>query len=242
MIERPNTAAIAIALGLVLGGFLAGNGIVRSKTAERYVTVKGVAEQEAKADLAIWPLRVVAADNDLTAANGQLQSSVRRIRAFLARHGVDTTQLTLQDFAVRDANADQYGGNRSGPRYVIQQTLLIRSTQPDVVAAASQRLAELVSEGVVLSSGEQYGRGGPSYVFTGLNQLKPGMIAQATARAREAAGQFAQDAGSTLGPIRRANQGYFEILPRDQAQGIDEASQVNKVIRVVATVEYLIRD
>lgn len=240
--ERPMTAAIVVAVGVALGGFLAGNGIVRSKTAERYVTVKGVAEQEAKADLAIWPLRVVAADNDLTAANGQLQSSVRRIRAFLARHGVDTTQLTLQDFAVRDANADQYGGNRSGPRYVIQQTLLIRSTQPDVVAAASQRLAELVSEGVVLSSGEQYGSGGPSYVFTGLNELKPGMIAQATARAREAAEQFAQDAGSTLGPIRRANQGYFEILPRDQAQGIDEASQVNKVIRVVATVEYLIRD
>ena len=241
-LDRPLIGTTVLALGIVVGGFLAGNGFVRAKQAERYVTVKGVAEQEAKANLAIWPLRVMAADNDLATANAHQQASVRRIRAFLARHGVDTTQLTLQEFVVRDGQADQYSSNRGGPRYVITQTLLVRSTQPERVAAASQRVAELVSAGVVLSSGEQYGSGGPTFVFTGLNKMKPAMIAQATARAREAAQQFAQDAGSTLGGIRQANQGYFEILPRDQAQGISEASQMNKVIRVVATVEYLLKD
>lgn len=241
-LDRPLVGTVVLALGIATAGLLAGSGFVRAKQAERYVTVKGVAEQQAKADLAIWPLKVIAADNDLAAANTALQQSVRRIRSFLARHGVDTTQLTLQEFAVRDGQADQYGNNRSGPRYVITQTLLVRSTEPDKIAAASQKVAELVSEGVVLSSGEQYGNGGPTFVFTGLNKLKPAMIAQATARAREAAQQFAQDAGSTLGGIRQANQGYFEILPRDQAQGISEASQVNKVVRVVATVEYLLKD
>lgn len=240
-IDRSLAGTIILAVGIATAGLLAGSGFVRAKQAERYVTVKGVAEREAKATLAIWPLRIVAANNDLTQANTQLQRSVDRIKLFLARHGVDTTQLTLQEFAVRDGEADQYG-NRSGPRYVITQAIMVRSTNPDVVAAASQRVAELVSEGVVLSSGEQYGAGGPTFVFTGLNELKPAMIAQATARAREAAEQFAQDAGSELGGIRQANQGYFEILPRDQAQGINEASQVNKTIRVVATVEYLLKD
>lgn len=240
-IDRPLVGTIILAVGIATAGLLAGSGFVRAKQAERYVTVKGVAEREAKATLAIWPLRIVAANNDLAQANTQLQRSVDRIKLFLARHGVDTTQLTLQEFAVRDGEADQYG-NRSGPRYVITQAIMVRSTNPDVVAAASQRVAELVSEGVVLSSGEQYGAGGPTFVFTGLNELKPAMIAQATARAREAAQQFAQDAGSELGGIRQANQGYFEILPRDQAQGINEASQVNKTIRVVATVEYLLKD
>jgi hypothetical protein len=147
----------------------------------------------------------------------------------------------LQEFAVRDGEADQYGNNRTGPRYVITQTLMVRSTDPDRVAATSQQVHELVNDGVVFTSGEQYGNGGPTFVFTGLNELKPEMIAQATARAREAAAQFAADAGSDLGGIRQANQGYFEILPRDQAQGIGEASQVNKTIRVVATVEYLLK-
>ena len=75
---------------------------------------------------------------------------------------------------------------------------------------------------MLFSSGGEYGSGGPTFLFTGLNELKPAMIAEATARAREGAEQFAKDSGSALGGIRRANQGLFEILPRDRAQGISE--------------------
>ena len=77
----------------------------------------------------------------------------------------------------------------------------------------------------------EYGPGGPTYVFTKLNDLKPPMIAEATARAREAAEQFARDARSELGGIRRANQGIFEILPRDQAPGIFEGNSAGTAQR-----------
>jgi hypothetical protein len=89
-----------------------------------------------------------------------------------------------------------------------------------------------------MSSGQEYGNGGPTFVFTKLNDLKPQMIAEATASAREAAEQFARDSKSTLSGIKRGSQGYFEILPRDQAAGISEESQVLKRVRVVTTVEY----
>jgi hypothetical protein len=75
-------------------------------------------------------------------------------------------------------------------------------------------------------------------VFTGLNKLKPEMIGEATARAREGAEQFARDSRSSIGGIRRASQGVFEILPRDQADGISEASQITKTVRVVSTIDY----
>ena len=68
------------------------------------------------------------------------------------------------------------------------------------------------------------------------------MIAEATARAREAADQFATDSKSHLGGIRRANQGVFEILARDQAPGIQEQGQISKKVRVVATVEYFLKE
>ena len=120
--------------------------------------------------------------------------------------------------------------------------MLLRSTTIELVQTASQRVPELVKGGVVLSSGQEYGGGGPTFVFTGLNTLKPPMIAEATARAREGAEQFARDSRSTLTGIRRATQGVFEILPRDQAQGISEESQVTKRVRVVTTVEYGLRN
>jgi len=150
--------------------------------------------------------------------------------------------VALQDFGVSDAQANQYGGTvQPGSRYVIRQTMVVRSTEPDRIQRASQRVGDLVSAGVVLSSGQEYGGGGPTFVFTKLNTLKPQMIKQATARAREAAEQFASDARSSLGGIRQANQGVFEILPRDQAPGANESAQIRKIVRVVSTIDYYLR-
>ena len=241
--QTNTVAAAVVALGLAAAGLLAGNGFARGRANDRYVTVKGIAEREARADLAIWPIRLSAANNDLTVAHAQLQANVVKVQNFLKDHKLDPSQASLQDFSVSDASTNQYDNGRASARYVIHETMVIRSTQPDVVLAASQRVADLVNAGVVLSSGgpEMAGNGGPTFVFSGLNKLKPEMIAEATARAREAAEQFARDSRTTVGTIRQANQGIFEILPRDQAQGITEASQIVKTVRVVSTVEYFLR-
>ena len=235
--------ALILAAGVSLAGFLAGNGFARARSADRYVTVKGVAEREAKADLAIWPLSVVGADNSLTAAHAKLETSISGVRQFLVKHGIDTSQVELTGFSVTDALANEYGPERRPTnRYIIRETVMVRSVRPDLVSAASQQIGELAAIGVVVSSGPEYRGGGPTFVFTGLNKLKPQMIADATARAREAAEQFARDSHSDLGGIRQANQGIFEILPRDQAPGIAAESQINKTVRVVSTVEYFLKD
>jgi len=238
-VDRELLRPAIIALGITLAGLLIGGGFARGRAADRYVTVKGISEREVQADLAIWPLRLVSASDNLATANSQLQESLQKIRAFLTAQQIDASQATLQDFSVMDAQTNQYsGGISAGSRFVIRQTVVVRSTQPELINAASQRVSELVSDGVVLSSGGEYGNGGPTFVFTGLNALKPEMIGEATARARESAEQFARDSRSSIGGIRRASQGVFEILPRDQASGITEASQITKTVRVVSTIDY----
>jgi hypothetical protein len=47
---------------------------------------------------------------------------------------------------------NRFSGERGGPRFVIQQTVIVRSRTPDVVMAASQKVSELVAGGVILSS------------------------------------------------------------------------------------------
>ena len=232
-----------LAVGLVLAGWFVGHGFARGRSADRYVTVKGVSEREVRANLALWPLRIVATDNDLARAQARIAASVQEIRRFLVRNRVDTAGVELQGYEVNDAYANQFrSSGEVGNRYVIRQTVMVRSEQPDVVLAASQRVGELVNAGVVLSSGGDYGSGGPTFLFTQLNTLKPQMIGEATARARESAQQFARDSRSALGGIRTASQGMFEILPRDQAPGVQEESQLVKIVRVVSTVEYFLRD
>lgn len=234
-------AAIVLALGLALSGIFIGQGFARGRATDRYVEVKGLAEREVTADLALWPLRYVTTGDDLSVAQAQITRSTRQVFAFLSRHGIDTASVQLQALEVSDAFANRFPGERGGPRYVIQQTVMVRSRSPEVVVAASQRVSELVGAGVVLSSSGEYGIGGPTFVFTRLNQLKPSMVKEATANARAAAEQFAADSRTALGGIRQANQGVFVILPRDQAPGVNEGAQLQKIVRVVSTVQYFLK-
>jgi len=241
--DRLSSAAVLVAVGLALGGWFVGHGFVKARSADRFVTVKGVSEREVKADLALWPLRLVVGDNDLSRAQTTLARNTREVMAFLARHEIDTTQADLQGIRVVDVYAQQWGGAASAPnRFIITQTVMVRSSDPDRIFAASQHVGDLIDASVVLSSGEEYGPGGPAFVFTRLNDLKPAMIAEATASAREAAEQFAQDSRSDIAGIRRANQGVFVILPRDEAPGVSEQNQLFKKIRVVSTIDYLLKD
>jgi hypothetical protein len=234
-------SSIILAVGLAVAGWFVGRGFIQGRATSRYVEVKGLAEREVTADLALWPLRYVSTGNDLTVAQAGLTRSTRQVFAFLTRHGIDTNAVQLQALEVSDADANRFPGERGGPRYVIQQTVIVRSRTPGVVMAASQRVSELVAGGVILSSSGEYGVGGPTFIFTRLNQLKPAMVAEATANAREAAQQFAADSRTALGGIRLANQGVFVILPRDQAPGVNEAGQLQKIVRVVSTVQYFLK-
>ena len=236
-------AAALVALGLTVSGWAVGDGFARARLGDRYVTVKGVSEREVEADLALWSLTFVAAGNDLAAIQGEIGGNVDLTLAFLARFGVGREQVELQSPRVQDVRANLYRGElQITDRYAVNQTLVVRSTDPAAVLSASQAMGELVGSGVALSSGPEWGPGGPVFLFTRLNDLKPAMLEEATARAREAAESFAEDSGSRVGRIRTANQGVFQILPRDPAPGAQEEQQLRKVVRVVSTVEYYLRD
>src|SRR4026208_542365 len=97
-ISRDLAGAAIVAAGLAIGGLFVGSGFARMRTSDRYVTVKGISERQVKADLAIWPLHLVAANDDLSKAHAQISESVTRIKTFLAANQLDPAQAELQDF------------------------------------------------------------------------------------------------------------------------------------------------
>lgn len=69
--------------------------------------VKAISEREVRSDTALWALRLVAADDDLSRANQQLAASVEK-RSFLAQNGVSEAEASLQAVQVTDTFVDQY--------------------------------------------------------------------------------------------------------------------------------------
>ncbi|SFL84066.1 SIMPL domain-containing protein [Marinobacter zhejiangensis] len=228
--------ALILAIATVLSSALIMEGLMSLRTSDRFVTVKGVAEREVQADLALWPLRFVATGDTLQQAQESARASREAIMAFLQLQAIDSEAVELQRLDVTDTRANPYQNQSGAQRFIVSQTLMVRSGDITKIQQAAQGVSELVDSGVVLSA--DYGPSGPTYLFSDLNSIKPEMIAEATSAAREAASQFAQDADTTLAGIRRANQGVFQILPRDQAPGVSEGQQPIKTVRVVATVEY----
>lgn len=236
-----NGTLALVAIGIGLAGWFMGQGFQKGRASDRYVTVKGVAEQQVQADVVFWPLRFVATHDDLGTAQARIKESENEILAFLERHDIAADATEVLSLEVNDLLTNPYRSGPTDSRYIINQTLLVRTTNIERVRQASQDIGELVDAGVVLSSLGGMG-GGPTYRFTRLNDLKPEMIAEATAEARRAAEQFARDSDSQLAGIRRANQGVFVIQARDQAPGLDEGSQPDKTVRVVSTIEYYLED
>jgi hypothetical protein len=227
-------AALVLGLGLAAAGFLVGRGFERGRSVDRYVTVKGLAERFVKADLAVWPLRMTATGNELAQVQSKVDADLGAITRFLSEHGIEEDAIQPQRVEVTDLLAQAYRPEGVGDnRFIVAQTVIVRTGQVDRVAELNRATGELVRQGVVLAD-----TGGPSYLFTGLNEIKPEMLAAATRNAREAAAQFAADSGSAIAEIRRASQGLFEILARDPAPGLSEENQLDKKVRVVSTVEY----
>ena len=242
MDSRPRRSPSALwlpSLALVLAALIGAGGLLQSRRADRYVTVKGVAEREVEADQVVWPMAVSVTANDLGTAQDALAAHLARVRAHLEGFGVASTEVTLQGTQVTDRVADRYSRLEPGQlRYILTTTLSVRSDNLDAVEAAYRDVGTLIGAGVPLAVPGGYGELRPTWVFSGLNAVKPEMIAAATASAREAAERFAEDSGSELGQIRRADQGVFQILSR--TPGTAEAFERYKQVRVVSTVQYFL--
>lgn len=232
--------AILIGGGIAFAGLAIEHGILQTTKVQRFVSVRGFAEQDTKADLAIWTIGYAATGDDLTAAQDKIEKDTQTIRGLLTENGLTDDEILTQPLSMTDLLARDYrseGANQG--RYIVYGALRVRTSKVDLVQTISgQKVGDLIRAGVTLRDNQQP----PVYVYTKLKDVKPSMIAEATKDARAAADKFAADSGAHLGSIRQAQQGVFQILPRDQADGIYEGAEINKKVRVVTTVDYYLAD
>ena len=119
MKDRSFSAALVLGLllglGVALAGLFVGQALYAMKAAERYVTVKGLAEREVAADLAIWPLTFNQTGNNLPQLYDRLEKDRKGIRQFLTGQGFKAAELSDAPPRVTDYYAQGYTGNNLPP-------------------------------------------------------------------------------------------------------------------------------
>jgi hypothetical protein len=226
---------IFIALGLTLLGAFTYQGILRARSLDRSVTVKGLAEREVPADIAIWPIKFSEAGDDLGALTTRLQEKNDRVVAFLEEAGFGAEEISLAAPSVTDRQAQTYGSPGDLKfRYSASSVITVYTSKVDAVLETMTKLVALGKQGIAVSGQDYDAR--PQFLFKSLNAIKPEMIEEATKNAREVAEKFAADSDSRLGRIKTANQGLFSINDRDSG-----TPQI-KTVRVVSTITYYLSD
>lgn len=222
-------SAALVALGLSAAGYFVGQGISERGAGRRIISVKGLSEREVPASVATWTIGYSSTGNELGEINRKLAESTKAVVAFLKEAGFAETDMAVQPPSLHDTSMDVREKDSPAPpeRYRADQSVLLRTSKVDAIKPALASASNLMVSGVLLS-----GKSEPNYIFNQVNEIKPAMIQEATKNARIAAEQFSRDSQTTLGKLRNATQGWFQIENRDVA------TPERKIVRVVVDVEY----
>lgn len=226
--------ALILAVGLLLMGVFIQQGLDSFSSNNRVVNVKGLSEMEVPANKVTWPLMYKELGNDLPTLYTNIRQTNEAIVQFLKRKGIDASEISINAPEIIDLKAERYNSNPTPYRYNVTSVITVTSTKVELVRQMISEQSELLKQGIAITGGDY--RYNVQYEFTGLNDVKPQMIEEATQNARAAAVKFAKDSDSKLGKIKRANQGQFSISDRDAN------TPYIKRIRVVTTIDYLLED
>ncbi|MBQ3575834.1 MAG: SIMPL domain-containing protein [Coprobacter sp.] len=227
-------AAALVAVGIFLGGFAIANAIIKTTEMSRVVNVKGLSVREVPADKVIWPITFKEIGNNLTDLYNTINTKNNIIISFLKDNGIDESEIIIAAPEIVDLQAERYGNQNYLYRYNVTSIITVTSNKVNLVTDLMLKQADLIKKGVAIIVGNyQYQ---PIFTFTGLNDIKPQMIEEATINARTTAEKFAADSQSKLGKIKTANQGQFTISDRD-----NNTPQI-KEVRVVTSVTYFLED
>ena len=220
-------SGIAVGIGILIAGIVIGIGLSKVRTTDRFVTVKGLAEREVDADVAIWPIIFRESDNVLTELQRSIEAKRKIITQFFLEFGFTQGEISNAIPKITDNQASlsltrNVVGQRleAKYRYSATVTVTLRSTNVEMVKKTMEKSGTLIGKGIVIAA--------ESRVL--------GMIEEATKNVREAADKFAKDSGSKVGKIRKATQGIFSIENKDRH------TPEKKIVRVVTTVEYYLVD
>lgn len=245
-------AAFILAIGIALSGYFIGNAFFKSKSLDRYITVKGLSEKEVVSDLATWPITIKATGNNLTEVNNKIESDRNTLVSFLIEQGFKQEEIEFGNYLVTDLLAQTYRNNNSEEyRYIITSTTVLKTSNVELAKKVTKLQNLLVQKGIALGSegSNSSDYSGPSYDFTKFNDIKSEMLEEAIKNARKSAEKFAEDSDNKLGSLRKANQGVFLISAADGGDGTDEYANsqlakrsIRKKIRLVTTLEYSLKD
>jgi uncharacterized protein len=239
---KNNLLAIVLAISFIIAGLIIERGYNYKFKTRNTVSVAGSAYHNFTADLTVWSASFDCTSMDLKDAFAKLKTDEDQIKAYLIAHGISESEIVFTSIGSQKLFEELYNdqGKVTGKEfqgYKLSQSVKVESKSIDKVEKISREITELLQTGIELSSEE------PLYYYTKLSDLKINLLAEAAADAYNRAKTIATNAHSSLGRLRKANMGVFQITGQYSNEsftysGAFNTSSKNKTANVIVRMEY----
>src|SRR5690606_5292802 len=155
----------------------------------------------------VWRSQVAVQGGSREDGYAQLTRGTARVRSYLSERGIPDEAVTVGAIELYPVQEYNQQGRETGRilGYRFSQTVEVRSSDVEGVAARAAHSAERIAEGVPVSSFAA------EYLFAGIDDIGTELLAEATGDATDRANAMAGSVGASIGAARSARRGVFQI-------------------------------
>ena len=243
MKQHLNTLILCIAI--IIGLTILGNAYKYKFTSTETVSVTGLSEKDFTSDLIVWGGSFSRNAMDLKEAYAALKSDEATIKAYLNSKGIADSCIVFSSVSMSKNFQRQYDERGNEIRadfsgYSLTGNVRVESHEIERVEKLSREITELLEKGIELNSNA------PEYYYTKLNELKIDLLAKASEDAKTRAETIAKNSGASLGNIKKANMGVFQITGKNENETYSYGGSFNtssklKTASITLKVDFLLK-
>ena len=237
-----NIIAIAIAAaGFIIGLAFIANAIKNRNRGVDTINVTGLGVKKFTSDLITWNGTFTRNSFELKTAYDELANDRRVIENYLNSQKIPKKEMVFSavDIQKQFTTISDQGGasHQEFAGYQLSQSISIESKNVAQVENLSRNITEIINQGIEFTSSS------PNYFYTKLSEVKHQMIADASKDARERAEKIAENAGASLGKLKKADMGVTQITAPNSTEeysygGTLNTSSKDKEASITIKLEY----
>ena len=207
------------------------------------ISATGGANVDFESDVIIWRGSFFFFDYTSKSAYDKIKNDSAQVKKYLMNNGITEDEIVFNSVDIYKTYKDIYDDNgnyigREQDGYSLEQSVVVTSSDIDKVELISRDISTLLETGVELTSEA------PEYYYTGLDELKLGLIESATQNAKERIDIMAENSDAKLGKLRNSSLGVFQITAKNSGtgsysyDGAFDTSSRHKTASITVRLEY----